>query len=92
MEINATEHAFHLIHHNEKIGEITFTPYTATIIEANHTFIEETYRGQDLGLRLVDALVTYARENKLLIFPTCPYVKKVFSREATYQDVWYKEN
>ena len=88
METKQEGNAFILLDNQQKIGEITFVPVNDSVIEANHTFIDPSHRGQDLGYVLIDALVDYARLHQLTILPACPYVNKIFNKEAKYHDVW----
>ena len=92
MEIKQQDQAFILYDNDKQIGEITFVPYQEHIIDANHTFIMPEYRGQDLGLLLIDALTDYARSEQLQVLPSCPYVANIFSKEKKYQDIWYQPN
>lgn len=60
-------------------------------IEANRVFVEPSYRGQGLAEQLVDALVSRARDEHLLIKPTCSYVVQLFERKPIkYNDVMYR--
>lgn len=91
MELKREDQAF--VHRNEAgeiDAEITFVYKTANVIEANHTYVSEALRGQEVARKLVDELVSFARENELAILPTCSYVVALFQREDQYQDVVYK--
>ncbi|MGX7030629.1 GNAT family N-acetyltransferase [Vagococcus zengguangii] len=90
MEIKQVDQTFVLYDNHQEIGKLTFVPHNEQVIDANHTFIIPEYRGQDLGLRLVEALTDYARHEHLQVLPSCPYVAKVFSAEEHYHDIWYQ--
>lgn len=49
-------------------------------IDAKATFIDEKYRGQNLGEVLVDELIEFAEQNDVLIFPVCPYIIHYFKK------------
>lgn len=56
----------------------------------DHTFVENAYRGQGLGDKLIQAMVDYARENGIKILPLCPFAKGRFERISEYADVLHK--
>jgi uncharacterized protein len=69
------------------IARITFEWETEHVIVANHTYVDEALRGQQVAKKLLDVLVSYARENNLKIRPLCSYVVKAFERYEEYQDI-----
>lgn len=73
---------------NEVLAEITFVHLDHNRIDVNHTFVSPTLRGQGIGKQLVDAVVSYARDTKVKIVPTCSYVKNLFERMTDYHDVY----
>jgi predicted GNAT family acetyltransferase len=57
-----------------------------------HTEVDESLKGQNIGKKLLEEMVNYARQNELKVFPYCPFVKAQFRRhESDYADVWKKE-
>ena len=54
---------------------------------ADHTWVDNSLRGQGVARQLLDALVAFAREKQLKIVPTCSYVDVMFQREAEFADV-----
>lgn len=56
----------------------------------DHTLVENAYRGQGLGDKLLKAMVEYARENGIKIIPLCPFAKGRFERISEYTDVLNK--
>jgi predicted GNAT family acetyltransferase len=56
----------------------------------DHTLVENAYRGQGLGDKLIKAMVEYARENGIKILPLCPFAKGRFERISEYSDVLNK--
>jgi predicted GNAT family acetyltransferase len=69
------------------VARICFTPGDDNIIVADHTFVDESLRGQNIAKKLLDALVSYAREQGLVIQPVCSYVVKAFERFEEYHDI-----
>ncbi|MCA6067822.1 N-acetyltransferase [Chryseobacterium sp. RG1] len=57
-----------------------------------HTEVNPEYEGRGFAKILLEKLVSYARENDLMIVPLCPYVHAQFKRHPEeYNDVWFKE-
>lgn len=53
----------------------------------DHTQIDESLRGKNVGRELVHRAVLFARENNIKILPLCPFAKSVFDKTAEYRDV-----
>ena len=75
---------------NHLIGEITYYENEDGQLVVDHTFVNPEYRGQNLGMILVNAMVNHAKKVNKKIIPLCPYVEKVFSRNSDYDLVWFK--
>lgn len=76
----------------EIIGEISYDHrHDNDIIVARHTFVSPEFRKQGMAQKLLDALVEYARQNRLRILPACPFVAAAFKRHPDlYRDVMVK--
>lgn len=72
--------------HN-RIAEISYVWSDEHKIIADHTWVDDSLRGQGIARQLLDTLVEFARENNLKIFPTCSYVVTMFKREKSFADV-----
>ena len=66
----------------EMDAEITYVPKGEGVIEANHTFVDPSIRGQGVAHQLVDQLAGFARKENLKIYPTCPYVVALFEKST----------
>lgn len=49
-------------------------------LKANGTLVYDEYREQHLGKPLFDALLNFAKEQGVKIYPTCPYVVAMFQK------------
>ena len=58
--------------------------------DLEHTIVDPAYGGQGLAGKLVQELVSKARERDTKIIPTCSYALKAFEKKAEYADVWAK--
>lgn len=81
---------FYVEDEGKEIGEITFTRPDESTIVVDHTFVDPTYRGQNIAAHLVRHIYDYAVENKLFVIPVCPYVVKQFEVIEEYQSVLKK--
>lgn len=52
-----------------------------------HTEVDASLRGQNVGIELVHAGVEYARHHGMKIIPLCPFAKKVLDKKVEWQDV-----
>ena len=71
----------------EMDAEITYASKGEGVIEANHTFVDSSLRGQGVARQLVDKLADFARAESLKIHPTCSYVVALFEKSTEYDDV-----
>ena len=70
-----------------KLAEITYMWKNEDIIIANHTWVDDSLRGQGVARELLDALVNFTRQNKLKIVPACSYVDVIFRRDQSFADI-----
>ena len=70
-----------------RVAEISYIWNGGEQIEANHTWVDDSLRGQGVARQLLDTLVEFAREKQLKIVPTCSYVEVMFRREKSFADV-----
>jgi predicted GNAT family acetyltransferase len=67
-------------------GRITYTFVGKTGIILDHTEVNDAYRGQNIGKRILMKIVEFARENNIII-PLCPFVKSVFDKMEEIRDL-----
>lgn len=78
---------FYLLDEGKEVGESTYVYVKDHIIDINHTEIDINYRGQNLGEKLIEAVVNFARKKGIHVSASCPYAKKVLARTDKYDDV-----
>ncbi|MFW1859910.1 acetyltransferase [Acinetobacter defluvii] len=71
----------------QRIAEISYVWRGEAQIIADHTWVDDSLRGQGMARQLLDTLVDFAREKQLKIVPTCSYVDVMFKREPSFADV-----
>jgi len=83
---------FEVYDENGKAGEMIFD-IQGKNLTVYHTEVEPENEGKGYAKLMLDAMVSYVRENQLMVIPMCPYVHAQFKRhESLYQDIWNKTN
>ena len=72
----------------ERLAEMTYTTAGETGIIIDHTEVDESLRGQNVGERLLAEAVMYAREKGLKIYATCPFALAKLKENSEYDDVF----
>jgi hypothetical protein len=70
----------------EEIAVITYKPIGDEVVDADHTFVDPSLRGQGIAEQLVDRLVDEMEQEGKKIKPTCPYVVELFKRKPDKYD------
>ena len=70
----------------DNVAEMTYIIRDHNMV-IEHTFVDESLRGKDIGLKLVNEAVRFSRDKGMKIIPKCTYAKKVLERDAQYKDV-----
>ena len=83
---DAKEGAFYIEENGESVAELTYTLEKGKMV-IQHTEVDESLRGKNVGYDLVERAVEFARESNLKIVPVCRFAKKVLEKHASFQDV-----
>ena len=91
LKLNQKNHgAFYLMQNGEQVGEMVIG-VTETTLTVYHTEIHPQVEGKGLAMKLLDAMVAYAREHHLKVIPLCAYVHAQFKKHPDlYADIWQK--
>ncbi|MCO5064790.1 MAG: N-acetyltransferase [Rhizobiaceae bacterium] len=68
-------------------AEMTFTKSGASTIIIDHTLVPDAFRGQGVGLKLVERGIADARAAGKKIIPLCPFAAAQFRRHPEWADV-----
>lgn len=68
-------------------AELTYSRASQKLIIVDHTGVPDVYRGQNIGLALVQRAVEDARTGGYKILPLCPFAAAQFRRHADWSDV-----
>lgn len=87
MEFKKTEGRIYKEDENgEEIAVITYKPISDDVVDANHTFVDPSLRGQGIAEKLVESLVEVMEKEGKKIKPGCPYVEELFKRKPEKYD------
>lgn len=62
---------------NDVIAEITFKEVKKGVFDINHTFVDESLRGQGIAKELVKMAVEEIENKKGIVTASCSYAKKL---------------
>ena len=55
------------------------------VLNLNYTYVPSELRGKGIAGKIVKAALTYGKDNKLKIIPSCSYVADYIRRHKEYQ-------
>ena len=67
---------------NETVAEVTFYEIEKGVYNIDHTFVDDSLRGQGVGSKLVQEAVNTIREKGAQIQATCPFASKCLKENA----------
>lgn len=90
--LNSKGHGAFLINEgNERIAEMVIAVDDKNLT-VYHTEVFPKAEGRGLAKKLLESMVTYARDKKLSVIPLCPFVHAQFKRHPElYADIWNRE-
>lgn len=69
------------------VAEMTFSKAGERMIIIDHTDVPDAFRGQGVGVRLVERAVADARAAGKTIVPLCPFANAQFRKHPEWADV-----
>jgi len=79
--------AFVIERGGRRLAEMRYVRAGAKRAIIEHTEVDDALRGEGAGLRLLQALVEWARAEQLEIIAVCPFAKAMFERNESLRDV-----
>lgn len=82
----------YLANEEEKnIAEVTFPAVKEQVVNVNHTYVDDSLRGQGIAGKLMEELVQQLKaENKKAVL-SCSYAVMWFDKNKQYDDLIYKD-
>ena len=69
------------------IAEVTFPDLDADTVEIDHTFVDDSFRGQGVAGQLMTAAAKGLRRQKKKAVLTCSYAVNWFGKHPEYADI-----
>ncbi|PZX55736.1 GNAT family N-acetyltransferase [Algoriphagus chordae] len=86
-EFDGKRGSFYLEEGARRFGEMVYVMAGPKKMIIEHTEVDESLKGQGIGLKLLVELVDYAREEEIKVIPLCPFAKAMFKKNEELQDV-----
>jgi predicted GNAT family acetyltransferase len=72
---------------NHMVAVVTFPKVQDNVVNIDHTFVDNSLRGQGVAGKLMEEAVAYFRENNLKAKLSCSYAVKWFEEHPDCADV-----
>ena len=69
------------------LAEMVYIMYSAKRMIIEHTEVDESLKGQNIGKRLLESLVHFVREHEIKVVPYCPFAKAMLEKTLEWQDI-----
>lgn len=87
---NSTRGAFIYEVDGKALGEMAYVMAGPQRMIIEHTEVDESLKGQNIGKRLLGELVNYVREQNIKVIPVCPFAKAMLEKITEWQDILQK--
>ncbi len=81
--------SFYIESNDKIVAEMHFVWAGSDKIIIDHTDVDASLKGKNVGKQLLHRVVQHAREKQLKILPLCPFAKSVFDKTVEYRDVLF---
>jgi predicted GNAT family acetyltransferase len=69
------------------LAELVYSMSSPERMVIEHTEVDDSLKGKNVGLQLVSTAVDYARDHNIKVIPLCPFAKSVIDKKPEFQDV-----
>jgi len=69
-----------------KTSEMTYTIQQPSLMVIEHTVVDKSLRGKNIGMQLINKAIDFATQKNLKIKPDCSFVRSVFEKHPTDYD------
>lgn len=83
----AARGAFHIERNGSRVAEMTYAWRDERRVTIDHTFVDDSLRGQGVARKLLDAAVAWARATGIRVRATCEYARGQFDKDPSIGDV-----
>lgn len=74
----------------EADAELSYSIPIHNVLDFQHTYVAEEFRGKGIADELAKEALAYARENGYQIIPSCRFMAAFVHKHDEYQDLLYK--
>lgn len=67
------------------LAEVTFPSYDSETVIIDHTFVDDSLRGQGIAGKLLQEAAKYLEKENKKVIPTCSYASSWFTKNPEYQ-------
>jgi predicted GNAT family acetyltransferase len=85
-----TKGKFYIEQEGKPVAEMVYTMPAADKMIVEHTEVDESLKGKNIGRQLVHHMVEFARANKIKVIPLCPFTDAIIKKTPEYQDILFK--
>jgi predicted GNAT family acetyltransferase len=78
---------FFIENDGKRVALLSYDKTDDGTIVIEHTEVDKSLRGKNIGYELVHRTVEFARSNGLKVSPVCPFAKAVFEKQPEFKDV-----
>lgn len=83
MEFIKAENSIYSVNsEGKKIAEITFNEIEKGVFDINHTFVDESLRGQKIGQKLVEMAIDEIKKKNAKVIASCSYAKHYLEKNG----------
>ena len=79
--------SFYYEQDGKRLAEMVYITSGSNKMIIEHTEVDKSLRGQNVGIELVHAAVEFARHHGMKIIPICSFAKQVLDKKVEWQDV-----
>lgn len=73
---------------NDKImGEVTYPYVNEEVVDINHTFVDNSLRGQGVADKMLEEVFKYLKDNNKKAICTCSYAKLWIGKHEEYRNL-----
>lgn len=88
MEFKYEKNRVYLDNENGKmVAEVTFPSRDNQTVVLNHTFVDDSLRGQGIASKLMEEAYAKIKEDNKKVVLTCSYAVKWFEKNKQYRDI-----
>lgn len=71
----------------QRLAEMVYVMAGPKKMIIEHTEVDDSFRGQGVGEKLLEKLVEYVRKEEIKVIPLCPFAKATFKKREDLRDV-----